>query len=183
MRIALVCPYSLSRPGGVQGQVLSLAAALQGSGHDVAVLAPVDGPVATPHLAPGTVVGLGRSLPVPANGSVAPIGLGPAGARRAVATVRHMAADVVHLHEPLVPGAGYACLVASSAPKVGTFHRAGSSTAYRLLRPAVRWLAGHLDTRCAVSPEAADTARQALGGTYDIVGNGVELDRFADAAP
>ena len=45
MRIALVCPYSLSVPGGVQGQVTGLAASLRGLGHDVDVLAPADGPV------------------------------------------------------------------------------------------------------------------------------------------
>jgi phosphatidylinositol alpha-mannosyltransferase len=167
----------------VQGQVLALAGALQAIGHDVTVLAPVDGAVATSQLAEGTVVALGRSLPIPANGSVAPVGLGPFAARRAVAAVRHRGVDILHVHEPLAPGAGYACLVACPQPKVGTFHRAGSSTAYRLLRPAVRWLAGRLDVRCAVSPDAAATARHALGGTYDIVGNGVELDRFAGAEP
>ena len=33
MRIGLVCPYSLSLPGGVQGQVLGLAHALRSRGH------------------------------------------------------------------------------------------------------------------------------------------------------
>ena len=31
MRVALLSPYSLSVPGGVQGQVLGLARALRGS--------------------------------------------------------------------------------------------------------------------------------------------------------
>ena len=44
MRIGLVCPYSLSVPGGVQGQVLGLAKALRRRGHEVRVLAPCDGP-------------------------------------------------------------------------------------------------------------------------------------------
>ena len=42
MRIAIVCPYSLSRPGGVQGQVLGLARALGAEGHPVLVVAPDD---------------------------------------------------------------------------------------------------------------------------------------------
>ena len=46
MRIGLVCPYSLTVPGGVQAQVLGLARALRASGHDARVLAPVRRPAA-----------------------------------------------------------------------------------------------------------------------------------------
>ena len=178
MRVALVCPYSLSRPGGVQGQVLGLARALEVLGHSTLVLAPADGPVDAPGLASEVVV-LGRSLALPANGSVVPVSLGPLAAARAVRVIGDNAVDLVHLHEPLAPGAGYACLLRCSQPLVGTFHRAGSSTAYRLLGPLARWAAGRLDVRCAVSPAAMTTAVDALGGTYEIVGNGVEVDRFA----
>jgi len=187
VRIALVCPYSLSQPGGVQGQVLGLARAFGTLGHQTLVLAPADGPVDVGSLeACGTsteVVALGHSLSLPANGSVAPVSLDPFAAERGVRAIRQRAVDIVHLHEPLAPGAGYACLVQCPQPRIGTFHRSGSSTAYRLLGPLARWAAGRLDVRCAVSPLALATARQALGGTYDIVGNGVELDRLAKASP
>ena len=182
MRIALLCPYSLSRPGGVQGQVLGLARAFGAGGHEVMVLAPAEGPVTAP--GPGSeVVVLGRSVPLPANGSVAPVSLGPFAAGRAVRRIRQAGVDIVHLHEPLAPGAGYACLLRCPQPRIGTFHRSGASTGYRLLGPLARWAAGRLDVRCAVSPQAMATAADALGGTYEIVGNGVELDRFTDAAP
>ena len=180
MRVAIFCPYSLSRPGGVQGQVLGLARALGALGHDTIVLAPADGAVEAPGPR-SEVVALGRSLPVPANGSVAPVSLSPWAAGLAVRTIRDRAVDVVHLHEPLAPGAGYACLVRWPGPKVGTFHRCGRSTGYRVLGPLARWAARRLDVRCAVSPEAMATASEALGGSYEIVGNGVELDRFASA--
>ena len=44
VRIGLVCPYSLTVPGGVQAQVLGLARALRDKGHATRVLAPCDGP-------------------------------------------------------------------------------------------------------------------------------------------
>ena len=44
MRVGLVCPYSLTMPGGVQGQVLGLGRALRGMGHEARVLGPCDGP-------------------------------------------------------------------------------------------------------------------------------------------
>ncbi len=183
MRVALLCPYSLSRPGGVQGQVLGLAAALSDAGHDAVVLAPVDDGTEVPALGAAGLVRLGGSVALPANGSVAPVALGPRAALRAVRAVRDGAFDVLHLHEPLAPGPGYACLVASGLPKVGTFHRAGKSIAYTLLGPLARAMARRLAARCAVSDEARATAQRALGGTYDIIGTGIDLERFAAATP
>ena len=69
MRIGLVCPYSLTLPGGVQGQVLGLAQSLRERGHDVRVLGPCDGPPPDAGVTP-----LGDSLPTAANGSAAPAG-------------------------------------------------------------------------------------------------------------
>ena len=68
MRIGLVCPYSLTVPGGVQGQVLGLARELRRHGHEARVLGPCDGPPPESFVTP-----LGNSLPTAANGSVAPI--------------------------------------------------------------------------------------------------------------
>jgi phosphatidylinositol alpha-mannosyltransferase len=173
----------LSRPGGVQGQVIGLAAALADAGHDAVVLAPTDDAVAPPGLRPDAFVALGRSIALPANGSVAPVALDPRAAVRAVRAVRDGGFDVLHIHEPLAPGPGYACLVACALPKVGTFHRAGKSVAYRLLGPLARAMARRLAARVAVSSEARATAQDALGGNYEIIGNGIDLERFSGARP
>jgi phosphatidylinositol alpha-mannosyltransferase len=102
---------------------------------------------------------------------------------RAVRTVRDGNFDLLHLHEPFAPGPGLACLLGCSEPKVGTFHRAGAGVAYRALGLGARWAARRLDVRCAVSPEAMSTAARVLGGSYDVVGNGVEVERFSGASP
>ncbi len=44
MKVALVCPYDLSLPGGVQSHVRHLAEQLRASGDDVLVIAPGSGP-------------------------------------------------------------------------------------------------------------------------------------------
>ena len=44
LRIGLVCPYSLSIPGGVQAQVMGMARELRRRGHEARVLGPCDGP-------------------------------------------------------------------------------------------------------------------------------------------
>ena len=178
MRIAQVCPYSLTVPGGVQAQVMGLARVLRQLGHEVRVLAPCDGPPPEPWVTP-----LGMSIPTAANGSVAPIAPDPSAALRTIRALRDEEFDIVHLHEPLVPGPTLTTLIVADVPRVGTFHRAGASVAYARLRPAVRWFARRLDLRCAVSEEAAATATAALGGTYEVLFNGIEVDRFASAEP
>jgi hypothetical protein len=40
VKIAMLSPYALSRPGGVQGQVLGLTRALRTLGHQVTVVGP-----------------------------------------------------------------------------------------------------------------------------------------------
>lgn len=174
----MVCPYSLTIPGGVQGQVLGLARALRTAGVDVRILAPSDGPPPDPSVTP-----LGVSVPTASNGSVAPIAPDPSCALRTIRALRDEDFDVVHLHEPLCPGPTVTALLVSDAPMIGTFHRSGDSKAYTALRPIVRWGARKLAVRVAVSEEARATASRALGGEYLLLPNGVEVERFAKATP
>lgn len=178
MRVAQVCPYSLTLPGGVQSQVIGLARVLRNMGHEARVLGPCDGPPPEPW-----VTSLGVSIPTASNGSVAPIAPDPSAALRTIRALRDEGFDIVHCHEPMVPGPTLTTLLVAEAPKVGTFHRAGASSAYSRLRPAVRWAARKLDLRCAVSADAAATAQAALGGEYELVFNGIEIDRFSKAEP
>jgi len=178
MRVAVVCPYSLSLPGGVQGQVLGLAAALRCVGHDVRVMAPCD--AQPPELG---IIALGNSIPTAANGSVAPIAPDPACALRTVRALRDEDFDVVHLHEPLAPGPTMISLAFAKAPCVGTFHAAGASAGYRCLAPMARLVANRLAVRCAVSEDARAMAAGALGGEYLLMPNGIDVKRFANATP
>ncbi|MCB1016408.1 MAG: glycosyltransferase family 4 protein [Acidimicrobiales bacterium] len=178
MRVGLICPYSLTIPGGVQGQVLGLARSLRRMGHDTRVLGPCDGPPPDPGVTP-----LGNSVPTAANGSVAPLAPDPSAQLRTIRALRDEAFDVLHVHEPMCPGPTMTSLLFKSAPLVGTFHAAGVSFAYKWLRPGPRWLATRLDHRCAVSEDARRLAASSLGGEYTMVFNGVELDHFAAADP
>jgi len=180
LRIALVSPYSVSVPGGVQNQVLGLARKLRAMGHDVAVVAPVDGPV------PAGVISVGRSVRLGTNGSNAPVAPQPAAVWRALRAVRRGRFDVVHLHEPLSPSITIPLLLAAPRPLVGTFHAAGDQRAYRMLgRVLLQWPVRRLDYRIAVSEIAAAPARKYLGGTYEVLFNGIDRRRCepACAAP
>jgi phosphatidylinositol alpha-mannosyltransferase len=178
LRIALISPYSLTIPGGVQGQVMGLARELRAMGHEARVLGPCDGaPPAT------FVTPLGNSLPTAANGSIAPLAPDPACALRTIRALRDEEFDVLHLHEPLAPGPTVTALVVRPAPVIGTFHAAGDSASYRYLNGPVRWVAAGLDHRVAVSKDALELVDRYLGGEYEVLFNGVELERFRTAAP
>lgn len=185
LRVAVVCPYSLSRPGGVQGQAMGLARALTGRGHRVTVFAPSDAAGGPPG-GKGSVevVVTGRPVAVPANGSVAPVSLSVPAVTRALRVLRAGRFDLVHVHEPFAPGLPYGILVGRHLPPVvATFHRSGGSPLYRAFRPLVSRLAGRLDLRCAVSEAARATAEEALGGAYALCFNGVEVGAFEGVAP
>jgi phosphatidylinositol alpha-mannosyltransferase len=178
VRIGLVCPYSLTLPGGVQGQVLGLARSLRLLGHEARVLGPCDGPPPDAGVTP-----LGACIPLAANGSVAPIAPDLPCALRTIRALRDEDFDVVHLHEPMVPGPCMTTAVMAGSPLLGTFHAAGTSASYRWAGGPLRWLAGRLDRRCAVSEDARRLAGEHLGGDYDLVFNGIEIERFAKATP
>jgi len=178
VRIGLVCPYSLSIPGGVQGQVLALARALRRRGHEARVLAPCDGP--PPEL---FVTPLGNSVPTATNGSIAPIAPDLPAQLRTIRALWDESFDVVHLHEPFVPGPTLTAALLKPAPLVGTFHAAGAQPAYQVLAPLVQWLGHRLDVRVAVSDDALALAGDAVGGEFLVLFNGIEVQRFREAEP
>ena len=180
LRIGLVCPYSLSIPGGVQAQVLGLARELRRQGHEARVLGPCDGPPPASFVTP-----LGNSLPTAANGSIAPLAPDPSAALRTIRALNDEQFDVLHVHEPLAPGPSMTTAHVHPAPIVGTFHAAGRSTSYRVFRPVLRRLLDRVDHRVVVSKDALALVQEHLGGEYEILFNGVETDaiRAAGAVP
>ena len=178
MRIGLVCPYSLSVPGGVQGQVLSLARSLRRRGHETRVLAPCDGPPPEVFVTP-----LGKSLPTDSNGSVAPVAPDPAAQLRTMRALWDEGFDVVHVHEPLVPGPCVTALLLRPAPLIGTFHAAGVQPYYKAFSGPSKWAVTRLDLRTAVSSDAYELAVNNLPGDYRLLFNGIEIDGFRTAEP
>jgi phosphatidylinositol alpha-mannosyltransferase len=107
----------------------------------------------------------------------------PSASLRTIRALRDEQFDVVHLHEPIAPGPTLTALVFANGPMIGTFHRAGASGWVRSFRPLVVWALSHLDLRAAVSEEARETAEKAVGGTYEVVWNGIDVDLYQEAEP
>ena len=178
----MLSPYSLTRPGGVQGQAIGLARALRALGHEVTVLGPADEAMPFP-TSPGEHYVIGRPTDLRSNGSVAPVALWPAAAARAERFVRAGDFDVVHMHEPLAPMAAYGLVLTARLPMVGTYHRAGVSRWVTPLKPLVDLVGKRMQIRVAVSEAARETGVRSSGGTFEVLFNGVDMQRFESAEP
>jgi phosphatidylinositol alpha-mannosyltransferase len=183
VKIAMLSPYSLSRPGGVQGQVLGLARALRKLGHQVTVIGPDEPAEGDPRIAGEEVFVMGGPTGLRSNGSVAPVTLSPIAPFRAERFVRQGGFDVLHVHEPLAPLAAYGFVLTGSLPMVGTYHRSGVSRWVPLLKPLVVLVGARQQVRVAVSEAARETALRSSKGEYEVLYNGVDMDRFTRAEP
>ncbi len=183
MKIGLVSPYNWSYPGGVREHIQHLSAQFIEMGHDVRILAPASG--VRDDKSQDHVYNMGWTTPIPFNGSIARIAFNPALTFRVRRVLQRESFDVIHLHEPLVPGLSLAVLRWSRALNVGTFHafaRSGiTSTGYlayasasAFLRPYFRRLAG----RIAVSSAAYQFISHYFPADYRVIPNGVDLERF-----
>ncbi|HJS72347.1 MAG TPA: glycosyltransferase family 4 protein [Acidimicrobiia bacterium] len=170
MRIGLVCPYDLSKPGGVQAQVRGLASKLRETGDDVLVMAP-----GLPADVPG--VDLGGSITVPGNRSRVPLSADPRVAKAIGSAATSL--DLLHVHEPLMPTVSLSALRAGR-PVVATFHAAPGrvgSALYKLLGSQLTRVLGANTRRItAVSATAAAVLPHDL--EVSIVPNGVDTRAF-----
>ena len=181
MKIAMVSPYDFTWPGGVTIHVSQLARELEQSGHEVQVLAPhspsrecQDGDLLVP---------LGRSVPLPSNGSIARVSLSVWLARRIRALLQREQYDVIHLHEPMAPILPLTVLEYSNTVNVGTFHACRNRQhLYRMSRPVIKRWRSRLHGSIAVSPAAMRYVSEAFPGEYEIIPNGIDVDHFSQRA-
>jgi phosphatidylinositol alpha-mannosyltransferase len=170
VKIALVCPYDLARPGGVRSHILGLGEALLRRGHTVEVIAP------------GSAVSLG-SLPVVSCGT----------GRRArfggtqidvtwapwsrVAEVCRRGYDVMHFHtiwNPLVP---FQLAARYRGPRIATFHDVpGPDTprwASMMMSPLSEGIR-RVALRRVIAVSRA-VSRYLLPGLHEVIPNGIAV--------
>ncbi len=185
MKVGIVVPFSWSYWGGVVEHAENQAKALARLGVEVRILMGNDPPGRLTRLLhprngrhgplPANVIPLGRSVIVPANGSLPNIILSPPSIWRMRRTLERERFDVLHLHEPMTPALCVAALTMAECPVVATWHAAGE---LGWMRGGVKFwgfLIDRVDHRIAVSELARDSAAQWLPGDYEVVPNGVDV--------
>jgi len=179
VRVAMVSPYSWAHPGGVNSHVRGLASEMMRRGHSVTIIAPDGGAEV-----PGAVLkSAGHSMPFPANRSVAWLALTPGTGAKVRRAISEGTFDIVHIHEPLVPLVSTAAVQASGCRVVGTFHAAGDgrALAYGLARVLYRDVHRRLDYLIAVSESARSLVSNHFPGEYELIPNGIDLEKFSRA--
>ncbi len=183
MKIGFVTPYDWSYPGGVREHVRHLAREFLNMGLDVRILAPVSH--AEEQLTEEYVYKMAGASPVPFNGSIARVALNPYLGRRVRSVLQHERFDVIHLHEPLIPGLPLTVLRFSRAINVGTFHAFANARitstpylAYASLHPFLRPYFRRLSGRIAVSTAAYQFVSRYFPAEYRLIPNGIDLERF-----
>ena len=174
MRVGLVCPYDISRRGGVQQLCLDLAERLLLDHCEVVLVAPGQADLPNFH-------SVGSTIAVRSNRSAVPLAPNPA----AIAATRNALADVdvIHVHEPFIPWVGWAG-ISMNRPIVATFHADPAAWTRRLYRVVAGPLSGVMRraTLTSVSPVAA-SAIPPSWGNVQIVPNAINVADYRSQVP
>jgi phosphatidyl-myo-inositol alpha-mannosyltransferase len=191
VKIGIVVPFSWSFWGAVVEHAESQAAALEELGHEVRLVMGNDPPgqftralhprVGRHGNPPANVIPVGRSVIVPANGSLPNIVLSPRTYFRIHRALERERFDVLHLHEPMTPAICTATLVMARTPLVATFHASGELGWMRYGTPVWGFLMDRIDHRIAVSERARESQARWLPGEYEVLPNGVLVPDDAPA--
>ena len=190
MKVGIVVPFSWSYWGGVNEHADQQARALMELGHEARIVIGNDPPGRLTRMLhprqgsheppPPYVIPVGRSVIVPANGTLPNIVLSPSAMGRMRRIWAREGFDVVHVHEPMAPLISAFALATAPCPIVTTSHASGS----RWIVPAgVMWgrvLRERIDHRIAVSELARSAAESALRGPIEIIPNGVRIPPAPD---
>jgi len=189
VKIGIVVPFSWSFWGAVVEHAELQAAALEELGHDVRLVMGNDPPgqftrVLHPRVGrhgdpPDNVIPVGRSVIVPANGSLPNIVLSPRSYFRIVRTFERERFDVLHLHEPMTPTICLTALIRARCPIVATFHASGDLGWMRFGTPLWGFLIQRIDHRITVSERAKESQNTWLPGDYEVIANGVLVPQEA----
>jgi phosphatidylinositol alpha-mannosyltransferase len=188
VRIAIASEYTRPWPGGISEHVHHEALELARRGHEVAILSGPARAAADAELASEPrvrVLRFGRELRFTHNGARSRLLVGRFlfGLR---SLLRELRTDVLHVHAPMDPVFGWAALAAAPCASAGTFHASFEpellwDLLYRGLRPVSRRLFERMSERVCVSAEAERSIARYFPARFEIVPNGVDVERFSPA--
>ena len=180
MKIGIVSQAYYPRYGGVTEHVHHTAVELRRRGHDVRVITSRFRHGEAPDA--DQVIRVGYNVLVPFNRAFVDLTVGMR-LRHALRTIfREQEFDLVHVHCPTAPTLPVFTLQTCPCPMVGTFHMTGGKNILQdAFHPMLSKLVRRLDARIAVSETARETALLYYPGGYDIIPNGVDVERFHPA--
>ncbi len=194
MKVGIVVPFSWSFWGAVLEHAELKADALLARGLEVKIIIGNDPPGTFTRALhprhgrhgdpPPEVIPVGRTVIVPANGSLPNLVLSPSVPFKLRRVFDREQFDVLHLHEPMTPAICVSTLAQARCAIVATWHAAGALGWMRFGLPLWgKGLLERIDHRIAVSEQARESAlRWFPDWDFEVIPNGVLIPPTADSA-
>ncbi len=182
MKIGLVCPYNITKGGGVQEIVRAQQKLLLARGHDAYIITPLPREGAEPE---DHMIFVGGSADFSALGTTGQVS---AGINETIdSMLEEQQFDVLHFHEPWVPMLSLQILSRSNTINVATFHAklpetVMSRTISKVITPYTRSVLKYIHEFTAVSEAAADYVCSLTERSVAIVPNGIDLSFYKPPA-
>jgi phosphatidyl-myo-inositol alpha-mannosyltransferase len=191
VKVGIVVPFSWSFWGAVVEHAELQAEALRARGHELRIIIGNDPPGAFTRALhprhgrhdepPPDVIAVGRTVIVPANGSLPNLVLSPKVPFKLKQVFAEERFDVLHLHEPMTPAICVSTLAVAKCALVATWHAAGALGWMRFGLPFWGFLLDRIDHRIAVSEQARESIRRWLPDRdFEVIPNGVLIPPQAD---
>ncbi len=155
------------------------ARALARLGHDVCVFGAASSPTSDGEIS------LGGCISVVIGDTETGFGIDPRSWWAVKQLLRAKRFDIIHMHEPLMPLPSWFVLWQADVPVVASFHtyREEGHRWYPKHRRIFDPLMARVQVRLAGAEAAKRTVAAHFPGDYEVVPNGIDVDRFAMPAP
>ncbi|MEO9870126.1 glycosyltransferase family 4 protein [Ekhidna sp.] len=183
MKIALVCPYDFSRPGGVKSHIVSLSKHLAMIGHEVKIIAPN---INANLVEEKNVHFFGQNKSVNIGGTKIDVNIALGQEKKALKSFLQMEAfDIVHYHTIWNPFLPFQVLKYSKTKQIATFHDTPKSefVGKYIMPTMARWIFRFLDQIISVSKSQSSFISRFSKREIHIIPNGIDLNEIDELAP
>jgi phosphatidylinositol alpha-mannosyltransferase len=185
MKIGLVCPYNITKGGGVNEIVLATHDELVKRGHTVRIITPMPRDAEVVDIPDVIFAGASTDFRSPLHTTVQVSASGDAD--KIEDMLEHEQFDILHFHEPWIPIISRQILQRSSSVNIATFHAKVpetlmSRTVIKVVTPYMKSVMKYLHHLTAVSDSAAEYATSLTDQPIDIIPNGIDLDKYKKLA-
>jgi phosphatidylinositol alpha-mannosyltransferase len=185
MKIGLVCPYNIHKPGGVQEVVLALKDGLEQRGHRVKIITPYPRNHKTDADPDPDVIFAGTSTDfrtLSFSDTTSQVS-SPADNDRVDEILATERFDILHFHEPWMPLLSRQLLQRSNSVNIATFHSkvadgAISRSILKIVTPYLNSVMKYLHELTAVSPSASHYVSGLTDEPISIIPNGIDLKKY-----
>jgi phosphatidylinositol alpha-mannosyltransferase len=181
MRIGLVCPYNITKHGGVLEVVLALQDGLRERGHTVKIITPKPRGI-DPEEA-DDIIFCGTSIDFRSPASTTTQVSNTDDNDRIDSILAKEKFDILHFHEPWVPFLSRQLLQRSDAVNIATFHSKVpeslmTRSVIKVVTPYLKSVMSYLHVLTAVSDSGAEYAATLTDQPMTIIPNGIDLTKY-----